>query len=258
MRESIAPTESPAGLIAPARSYPARTDIPNWKDLNPRFGIVWDPKGDAKTAIKFGINRYVQSATTGMANLLDPAQANSSTTRTWTDSNGNRLPDCDLRSSLAQNNTATGGDICGAWANPNFGGLNLTNSPDPDWITGWQKRPMDWQTAISVDREILPNLVVNAGYFRTWFGNFHGDRQPGPGADRLQPLQRRGAGRSSAADQRPDALRPLRPQPEQVRDSAEQHHLAQRQRLRDGELQRNEFHKQEEVYNGVDVNFQLR
>ena len=56
----------------------------------------------------------MQSATTGMANLLDPAQANSSTTRTWTDSNLNRLPDCDLKNRAAQNLTATGGDICGA------------------------------------------------------------------------------------------------------------------------------------------------
>ena len=72
--------------------------MPNWKDLNPRFGIVWDPKGDAKTAIKFGINRYVQSATTGMAQPVRPGGPGNAAqhARTWTDSNGNRLPDCDL------------------------------------------------------------------------------------------------------------------------------------------------------------------
>ena len=89
--------KSPAGLLVPARSYPARTDVPNWKDLNPRFGVVWDPTGSAKTAIKFGINRYVQSATTGIAQLFDQAAgAVNSTTRSWTDANGNFLPDCDL------------------------------------------------------------------------------------------------------------------------------------------------------------------
>ena len=41
------------------QSFPAIKNVPNWKDLSPRFGIVWDPTGDAKTAIKFGINRYV-------------------------------------------------------------------------------------------------------------------------------------------------------------------------------------------------------
>ena len=247
LRQSIAPTTSPAGLTAPERSYPARTDIPNWKDLNPRFGIVWDPKGDAKTAIKFGINRYVQSATTGMANLLDPAQANSSTTRTWTDSNLNRLPDCDLKNRAAQNLTATGGDICGAWANPNFGGLNLTNYPDPEWINGWQQRPLTWQTSITVDREIVPNLVVNAGYFRTWFGNFQvSDNQTVTPADYspycvMVPVDERlplsGQQLCGLYDLNPDKFG-LQPNNKITRS--------------------NEYGKQEEVYNGVDVNFQLR
>ena len=57
-------------------------------------------------------------------------------------------------------------------ANPNFGTYVPVNSPDPDWITGWGKRPYNWQTSINIDRELLPNLVVNAGYFRTWYGNF--------------------------------------------------------------------------------------
>jgi hypothetical protein len=39
-------------------------------------------------------------------------------------------------------------------------------------VTGWGKRPFNWQTSVSIDREILPNLVVNAGYYRTWYGNF--------------------------------------------------------------------------------------
>jgi hypothetical protein len=258
LRESIAATEQPAGLLSPARSFPARTDIPNWKDINPRFGIVWDPTGDAKTAIKFGINRYVQSATTGMANLLDPAQANSSTTRTWTDSNGNRLPDCDLRSNLAQNNTAAGGDICGAWANPNFGGSNLTNSPDPEWITGWQKRPMNWQTSITIDREILPNLVVNAGYFRTWFGNFQvtdnlvlapTDYSPYSVTVPTDP-------RLPTSGQVLTGLYDLNPN----KFGIQPNNLISRSSngYETGSFNGVEFHKQEEIYNGVDVNFQLR
>ena len=116
------PSSVPAGALVAARSsFPARTNVPNWKDLNPRFGVVWDPTGDGKTAIKFGINRYVQSATTGIANLFDPAQANrSSTTRTWTDTNGNFLPDCDLEQPGAERHGRTA--KCGAMGRtPNFG-----------------------------------------------------------------------------------------------------------------------------------------
>jgi hypothetical protein len=258
VRESIAASESPAGRIAPARSYPARTDIPNWKDINPRLGIVWDPKGDAKTAIKFGINRYVQSATTGLANLLDPAQANSSTTRSWTDTNGNFFPDCDLTNSAAQSAATTGSvDTCGAWANPNFGGLNLTNFPDENWINGWQKRPMDWQTSINIDREILPNLVVNAGYFRTWFGNFQttdnltltpADYSPYcvtvPTDSRL-PLS--GQQLCGLYDLNPNKFG-LQPNNKITRSTE----------YETGSVNGIANQKQEEIYNGVDVNFQMR
>ncbi len=86
LRESVKATEVPAGMLVPARSFPARTNVPNWKDINPRFAIVWDPTGSAKTAIKFGINRYVQSNTTGLAQLFDQAAgAVNSTTRSWND-----------------------------------------------------------------------------------------------------------------------------------------------------------------------------
>lgn len=166
LRETVKPTSVPAGELVGARDYPARKDVPNWKDLNPRIGVVWDPFGDTKTAVKFGINRYVQSNTTGIAQLFDQAAAAvNSTTRSWTDTNRNRLPDCDLRS------TAGNGE-CGAMANANFGTFVAINNPDPNWISGWGKRGYNWQTSVSVDRELRPNVVVNAGYFRTWYGNF--------------------------------------------------------------------------------------
>ena len=75
----------PDGALVPPQSFPAIKNVPNWKDLSPRLGIVWDPQGDGKTAVKFGINRYVASATTGIANLFDPfgpGNSLSSTART--------------------------------------------------------------------------------------------------------------------------------------------------------------------------------
>jgi hypothetical protein len=166
LRESVKETSVPAGVLVPARSYPARSNVPNWKDLNPRLGVVWDPFGDARSAVKVGINRYVQSNTTGLAQLFDQAAAAvNSTTRSWGDTNGNFLPDCDLRS------TVTNGE-CGAMANANFGTFVAINNPDPDWITGWGKRTYNWQASVSADRQLLPNLVVTAGYYRTWYANF--------------------------------------------------------------------------------------
>jgi len=167
VHESVPAISEPAGPLVPARSFAAVDDVPNWKDLNPRFGVVWDPAGDGKTAIKAGFNRYVLSNTTGIANFFDPANASvNSTTRSWTDVNGNFLPDCNLTL------TTLNGE-CGAMANANFGGLVATNTPDPDWVTGWRKRPYMWQMGVAVDREISSNLAVSAGYYHTTYGNFY-------------------------------------------------------------------------------------
>jgi hypothetical protein len=248
LRESVKETSVPAGLLVPARTFPARTDVPNWKDLNPRFGIVWDPTGSGKTALKFGINRYVQSATTGLAQLFDQAAgAVNSTTRSWNDQfyaaddlrRGNFLPDCDLTLTTANGE-------CGPMANPNFGTYVAVNSPDPEWITGWGKRPYNWQTSVNIDRELLPNLVVNAGYFRTWFGNFMvtdnrrvtpADYSPYcvtvPTDDRL-PLG--GQQLCGLYDINPTAFGQV-----------------------DNLITRNKgYGTHKEIYNGVDVNFQLR
>ncbi len=157
----------PAGPLVPARSFDAIDNVPNWKDLNPRFGIAWDPFGDGKTAVKGGINRYVLSNTTGIANFFDPANASvNSTTRSWADNNGNFLPDCNLKL------TAANGE-CGAMANANFGGLVVTNTPDPAWVTGWGKRPYMWQSGISVDREVTSKVQMSLGYYHTTYGNFY-------------------------------------------------------------------------------------
>jgi hypothetical protein len=248
LRESVKATSVDAGVLVPARSFPARTDVPNWKDLNPRFGIVWDPTGSAKTAIKFGINRYVQSATTGHAQLFDQAAgAVNSTTRSWNDQffpvgdprRGNFIPDCDLRATTANSE-------CGAMANPNFGTFVPVNSPDPNWINGWGQRPYNWQASVNIDREILPNLVVNAGYFRTWFGNFQV-------TDNL---------RVTPADYSPYCVTV----PVDTRLALSGQELCGLYDINpnvfgqvDNLITRNNaYGKQEEVYNGVDVNFQLR
>src|SRR5262249_40754034 len=167
VHESVPAINEAAGPLVPARSFGAVDNVPNWKDWNPRLGVVWDPFGDGKTAIKGGINRYVLSNTTGIANFFDPANASvNSTTRSWTDANGNFVPDCDLRM------TTLNGE-CGPMLNQNFGGLVVTNTPDPAWVTGSGKRPYMWQMGLAVDREIRSNLSVSGGYYHTTYGNFY-------------------------------------------------------------------------------------
>jgi hypothetical protein len=242
LRESVAASSVRAGALAPEQSFPAIKDVPNWKDLNPRFGIVWDPAGDAKTAIKFGINRYVSSATTGIANLFDPfGPGNSlgSTGRTWNDANVNFLPDCDLM-------LRTANGECGAMLNANFGTNVPSYRPDSDWVTGWGNRPYNWQTSVTIDREILPYLVVNAGYYRTWYGNFMviDNQRVTPNDFSPYCVTVPTDPRLALSGQQLCGLYDINPN-------------------RVGQIDNlvtlaGNYGKQREVYNGVDVNFQLR
>jgi hypothetical protein len=67
------------------------------------------------------VGRFVAADIYTMARANNPVtRAVLSATRTWTDSNGNFVPDCDLSNPGAQNLTATGGDICRALNNVNL------------------------------------------------------------------------------------------------------------------------------------------
>ena len=57
--------------------------------------------------------------------------------------------------------------------NPSVGTFGAaTAKPDPEWVTGWGKRGYNWQTSISVDRQISSRAALNVGYYRTIYGNF--------------------------------------------------------------------------------------
>ena len=117
-------------------------------DLSPRMGAAYDLRGDGKTSVKVSLGRYLAAvnadgiyASTAPVAMIGGGGARTapSTTRTWTDRNGNFVPDCDLT------NKATNGE-CGPWATQNFGEV-LTSTVDPR-LTGrdgmWFRRPYDW------------------------------------------------------------------------------------------------------------------
>src|SRR6185436_3304897 len=79
----------------------------------------------------------------------------------------------DLRSPLAQNNIAAGGDFCGAMNSGTFGTTAQTTANiDPKILGGWGVRSNDWQWGVSVQQQVLPRVSVEAGYFRRWLNNF--------------------------------------------------------------------------------------
>ena len=63
---------APAGRFVPARTFDAIENVPNWKNVSPRFGAAYDLFGNGKTAIKGNFGMYVQSQGTGLRHDLQP------------------------------------------------------------------------------------------------------------------------------------------------------------------------------------------
>jgi hypothetical protein len=165
------------GPLAPARDFKfPETEGVKWHDLQPRMGAAYDLFGDGKTAVKVSLNKYLpfygapNAGGTGTdaaftSNMNPTARLVNSTTRSWTDTNRNFIPDCNLFAPGANGE-------CGAMANPDFGSTRPGSSYDPDTLSGWNKRPdTNWQFSAGVQRQILPRVSVDVSYYRTWYQN---------------------------------------------------------------------------------------
>ncbi|MEQ1870923.1 MAG: carboxypeptidase regulatory-like domain-containing protein [Vicinamibacterales bacterium] len=167
----------PAGEFLPEFCFDEVKNVPNWKDISPRFGVAYDLFGNAKTAIKASVGRYVKPEATDIANRTNAASAIAAgTSRTWADSNSNFLPDCNLKDPTANGE-------CGAYDNRLFGTKTATTAFAQDVREGWGVRQFNWQTAISVQHELRPGFGINVGYFNTRWGNGGSDAYPGGGGD---------------------------------------------------------------------------
>ena len=135
--------------------------MPIWKDLAPRFGVVYDLFGNAKTALKFGVNRYNESRTTLFANRYNPLGAHDGRSLSWTDLNGDDI----AQGALGCVYLAPGCEINFAQMPANFGTRRSTRV-DPDF-----KRTYNIETTAGIQHELLPRVSVSANWYRRTFHN---------------------------------------------------------------------------------------
>ena len=153
--------------------FPEGKGVTGYHDITPRMGAAYDVFGDGKTSVKVNFSKYLQAANNdAQYTQANPAVTFQQTTnRSWTDVNRNFAVDCNLSSRVAEDNSASGGDVCGPWTNLNFGNPFSTTTVNPDVLHGWGVRPYDWQFGVTLQREILPRVAVDFGYNRRWWGN---------------------------------------------------------------------------------------
>jgi hypothetical protein len=146
------------------------------------MGLAYDVFGNGKTSFKFNLGKYLE----GMGISNNWANANPTlrlpcttgpfgpcgVTRSWTDSNNNFVPDCNLLNPSAQDLRGSGGDVCGVISNTAFGTTTLTNNYDPALLTGWNVRSSDWTMGFAVQQQIMARASIEVAYTRRWYHGF--------------------------------------------------------------------------------------
>jgi hypothetical protein len=138
----------PAGRFVPALCQPQVDDVPNWNDVSPRFSAVWDLFGNARTAIKGSVSKYVLPWAGGWAKRYDP-MTQVSDRRNWVDLN---------RDDIAQDNEI------GRSNNSNFG--LQTRFPDSNL-----SREYNVETSVGVQHQLLRRVSMTAAYFHRRYYN---------------------------------------------------------------------------------------
>jgi len=170
-------TSGTGRFVSSVRSF-GPIDMPTWKSVAPRGGVVYDLFGDQKTAVKFSLGRYEQAGTTGFSNRFNPL-ALLTTNVSWTDLNGDGVPQGELGCVYM----TAGCEINIAGQLPkNFGTASLPTF-DPDI-----KRMYNVETSLSIQHEIFPGVSVTGGWYNRQYHNMWRRTNTGVGFSDFTPF----------------------------------------------------------------------
>jgi hypothetical protein len=131
-----------ATIFIAARCFDKVDGVPDWFDVAPRFGLVYDVFGDGRTAVKFSVNRYYLTNGVAHTSRVNPLRLTSDT-RAWTDRNGDEIPQLD------ELGPSTGFN------------LGTTNRYSPN-----VRRPYANEFLIELERQLPYDVVASASFIR--------------------------------------------------------------------------------------------
>ncbi len=158
---ALAYQEAGQGRFVPVRQLAAVDNLPNWFDVAPRFGASYDLFGNARTALKGTVNRYMAGQGLGFAQRYNPMFIQADT-RFWKDYDlipGTQLPSGRVLPTSGDN-IAQDNEI-GPSNNKSFGLPILQRHPDPDI-----GREYDWEYTAAIQHEVVPGISVSGTWYR--------------------------------------------------------------------------------------------
>ncbi len=135
------------------KSFPAVHENPLWHNFAPRISATFDVTGKGKTALKAAWGSYLDQINTGTP---PNPNANINQVYAWNDVNGDFL--------FQPGNAAWDGL---RYVGGEFGALQQTNNLAVAVFDKTLRRPRREESTISVDHELLPNILMSVGYFHT-------------------------------------------------------------------------------------------
>ncbi len=150
---------SGSGRFVAERTFDA-IEMPTWTSVAPRVGVVYDLRGNQKTALKFSLGKYMQAGTTGFASSYNP-NALQTQSVTWTDLNGDFTPQGQLGCVYLQ----PGCELNLAQLPRGFGVANLGTYADDI------SRMYNVETSVAIQHEVLPGVSVTGGWYNRQYFN---------------------------------------------------------------------------------------
>jgi hypothetical protein len=167
LNAQVEPAVAPAGRFVPERTFDAIENLPDWKNWAPRFAMVYDVFGNAKTAIKYSLNKYNLARTTGIAADYNPLESLGATTTTspalaWRDVNGDDIAQGERGCNFGTSGLP-GCEINFSALPSNFGFVARNEY-------GNYPRTWNLEHGLELQHELMPRLSITGSWFH---GDFH-------------------------------------------------------------------------------------